>query len=205
MRRKGNEEQGPPSPFFPLSVPPREKRLRQQAAVRQYCRYHQGGPTAGPLVKTLHQREHCGVREQEQHEAGRENHQRAFFAPIQDVGRQLAGRALARPPWARSGSDFPRRNEPKHEDAGPEQCGGHEEDRANRQKVSARPHCGGRQIRADGGETGIAAEPVADGSWPTKPRLIAATAGPRTQLAKECSTAAASTTTKMGDDAYARR
>src|SRR5258706_312106 len=56
--------------------------------------------------------------------------------------------------------DFPRRNEPKHEKSRSEQCGGHEEDRANRQKVSARPHCGSGKSIADGGETGITAEPV---------------------------------------------
>src|SRR5262245_14600073 len=61
------------------------------------------------------------------------------------------------------GVDFPRRNETEHQKSRTEQGGGDEEDRANREKVSARTHCGGRKSVADRSETSITSKPVADG------------------------------------------
>ena len=79
---------------------------------------------------------------------------------------------------------------------------GDEEHRAARQEIAGRAHHGGRNAIAERGKARVAPEPLADRGGPTSPRLIAAIAGPSTQLAAACSVAAAITTERS---ASARR
>ena len=80
-----------------------------------------------------------------------------------ELGRAACRRAgAARPPWARSGSISLGEMVRSASSAGTEQQRGDEEHGARREKIAAGAHRGRRQPVADGGEAGIAAEPLAD-------------------------------------------
>ncbi len=125
-------------------------------------RNQHGRPLARPLGHdAAHERQHRGIREMEQQRATSKDHERALAQNGPKVGRRTAGLLLDRTTVGPVRVDFGRTNAAEGHQGRNEQGRCNNENPTRRIEVSDGAHGGGRRPVANGGKSGVAAEPLA--------------------------------------------
>ena len=153
-------------------------------------------PVAERMVThAAHQRQHGGIGEMEQQAGSRRRSAAADCASARPAWSAACRCRVvaATAPWARSGSISAGEIMRSANSAGTEQQHGDDEHRARGKQITAGAHRGRRQAVADEAKRALRPSRSPIAAWPTRPRLIAAMAGPSTQLASACRIEADST------------